>query len=168
MYLFLILLWCMTVVGRFGGPNPISRNSRFGGFNSRLGLRKFPVRMTTGIWSQGIDFARGFCGQMAREGAKSTKFPAQREKPGKLQEHLGRVAEEDLADGLVMGVAGLDLLRDGVDVAVAALEGAAGEDRIDAGGFVGPVGDCDGTGNRIGACKPRPRAVQDVDRRHLV
>ena len=111
----------MAVMGRFGGPSPISRNSQFGEVNSRLGLRKFPIRWTTGIWSQGLDLARHFCSQTAAEGGKSKKFPAQREKPGNLQEHLGRVAEEDLADGLVMGVARLDLLRDGMDVAEAAL-----------------------------------------------
>jgi hypothetical protein len=95
MYLFLILLWYMAIMGRFGGPNPISRNSRFGESNSRLGVRKFPIRGTTGIWSQGIDLAYSFLGQPASEGAKSTKFPSQREKPGNLQEHLGRVLAED-------------------------------------------------------------------------
>src|SRR5260370_37268232 len=68
--------------------------------------------------------------------------------------NLWRVAEEDLAYGFVMGVARLDLLREGVDVAEAALEGAAGEDRVDAGGLVGPVGDCDGAGHRVGAGEP--------------
>jgi hypothetical protein len=48
-----------------------------------------------------------------------------------------------------MGVAGLDLLREGVDVAEAALQGAAGEDRVDAGGLVGPVGDRDGVGDGL-------------------
>ena len=57
------------------------------------------------------------------------------------EKHFGWVAEKDLADGFVMRVARLDLLRDGVDVAEAALKWAAGEDRIDAGGFVGPIGD---------------------------
>jgi hypothetical protein len=61
-----------------------------------------------------------------------------------LEEHLGRLAEEDLADGFVMGVARLDLLGQCVDVAEAPLERAAGEDRVDAGGFVGPVGNRDG------------------------
>jgi hypothetical protein len=61
----------------------------------------------------------------------------------------GGVAEEDLADGFVMGVAGLDLLQEGVDVAEAALGGAAGKDRVDAGGLVGRVGDCDGAGDRV-------------------
>ena len=56
-----------------------------------------------------------------------------------------------MADGFVMGVAGLDLLREGVDVAEAALEGAAGEDRVDAGGLVGPVGDRNSAGRGIGS-----------------
>jgi hypothetical protein len=89
MYLFLILLLYTPVLGRFGGPNPISRNSRFGGFNSRLGLRKFPVRMTTGIRPQGLDFARVFCGLTAAGGAKSRKFPAPREKPGTYRNTSG-------------------------------------------------------------------------------
>jgi hypothetical protein len=69
-----------------------------------------------------------------------------------------------LADGFVVGVVGLDLLGDGVDVAEAALEGAAGEDRVDAGGLVGPVGDRDGARNSIEARETRPGAVRDVER----
>ena len=57
-----------------------------------------------------------------------------------LQKHLGWVAEEDLADGFVMGVARLDLLGEGVDIAEAALERAAGEDRVDTGGITGVEG----------------------------
>jgi hypothetical protein len=62
-----------------------------------------------------------------------------------------------------MGVAGLDLLREGVDVAEAALEGAAGEDRVDAGGLVGPVGDCHGAGDRIGAGEVGSGGGRDID-----
>src|SRR5205807_5898516 len=80
-----------------------------------------------------------------------------------LKEHLGWVAEENLADGFVMGVARLDLLREGVDVAEAALEGAAGEDRINAGGLVGSVGDRDGAGDRVGAGEAGAGAGGDVD-----
>jgi hypothetical protein len=57
-----------------------------------------------------------------------------------LQKDLRRVPEEDLTDGFVMGVARLDLLRNGVDVAEAGLERVAGEDRVNAGGLVGGVG----------------------------
>ena len=63
-----------------------------------------------------------------------------------------------------MRVARLDLLGDGVDVAEAALEGAAGEDRVDAGGLVDGVGDRDGAGDRMGAGETRPGAVRDVER----
>src|SRR5437868_3878613 len=80
-----------------------------------------------------------------------------------LKEHLGRVAEENLADGFVMGVARLDLLGEGVDVAEAALEGAAGEDRFNAGGLVGSVGDRDGAGDRVGAGEAGAGAGGDVD-----
>jgi hypothetical protein len=37
-----------------------SRHSRFGVFNSRLGLQKFPVRVATGIGLQPIDWASRF------------------------------------------------------------------------------------------------------------
>src|SRR5260370_36041322 len=78
--------------------------------------------------------------------------------------NLWRVAEEDLAYGFVMGVPGLDLLGEGVDVAEAALEGSAGEDRVDAGGLVGPVGDGDGAGDRVGAGEAGPGAAGDGGR----
>src|SRR5215469_14338193 len=142
MCLYLIVLLCTPVLGRFGGPNPISRNSRFGGFNSRLGLRKFPIRATAGIWSQSLEIPRFSWGQTAAKEAKSQNRPYRREKTGNLQEHLRRGAEKHLPDGLVMGVARLDLLRDGVDVAEAALERAAGKDRVDPSSLVSPVGDC--------------------------
>src|ERR1700745_151832 len=89
MYFLLIFLWCMDVLRRFGRWNPISRHFRFGGFNSRLGLRKFPVRMTTRIRPQGLDFARVFYGLTAAGGAKSRKFPAPREKPGTYRNTSG-------------------------------------------------------------------------------
>src|SRR2546423_9576376 len=82
----------------------------------------------------------------------------------RLQEHLWRVAEEDLAAGFVMGVAGLDLLRQCVDIAEAALEGAAGEDRVDAGGFVSPVGDSNGAGDRVRSGEAGAGAVRGIDR----
>ena len=44
-----------------------------------------------------------------------------------LKKHLRRLAEQHLADGFVMGVAGLDLLREGVDIAEVALEGVPGK-----------------------------------------
>ena len=50
-------------------------------------------------------------------------------------------AEEVLADGLEMRAAALQLLRHRVDVAEAALEGAALEDRGGAGGVIGGVRD---------------------------
>ena len=56
-----------------------------------------------------------------------------------------------MADGFIMRVARLDLLRQVVDVAEAALEGVAGEDRVDAGGLVGPVGDRNSAGRGIGS-----------------
>ena len=69
-----------------------------------------------------------------------------------------------MADGFVMGIERLDLLREGVDVAEAALEGTAGEDRIDAGGLVGAVGDRDCAGDRVGAGEARAGAVRNLDR----
>ena len=56
--------------------------------------------------------------------------------PGEpLQKHFGRLTEQHLTDGFVIRVARLDLLGDGVDVAEAALEGTAREDRVDAVGL---------------------------------
>src|SRR5438270_3461551 len=81
-----------------------------------------------------------------------------------LKKHLGGVDEEGFADGFVMRVCAFDLLREGVDVAEAALEGAAGEDRVDAGGLVGAVGEYDGAGDGVGAGEAGSGAVGDFDR----
>jgi hypothetical protein len=43
-------------------------------------------------------------------------------------------------------------------------KGAAGEDHVDAGGLVGPVGDCGGSDDRVGAGEAGAGAVGDVDR----
>jgi len=87
-------------------------------------------------------------------------------KPGRaLEKHLGRVAEQHLADRLVVGIARLDLLREGVDVAEAALEGAPGEDCVNPCRLVGVVGDRDGAGYRMRAGEACAGAVGDVDRR---
>jgi len=75
MCLLLFLIRCLAVVRN-------SRNSRFGGFNSRLGRFEFPFTTATGIGSQEIDFVQIFRGQTAALSGKSAKFPAQREKPG--------------------------------------------------------------------------------------
>jgi hypothetical protein len=83
MYLFLILLGCAAVTEACGGPTIvgyISRNSRFGGFNSRLDRQKFPFGPATGIGLQDVDWACGFHGQTALLGAKTMNFPLQREK----------------------------------------------------------------------------------------
>jgi len=59
-----------------------SRNSRFGGINSRLGPQKFPIGVATVICSQAFEFASVLLGEMAVWRRESKKFPAQREKPG--------------------------------------------------------------------------------------
>jgi hypothetical protein len=74
-----------------------------------------------------------------------------------LEKHLGGIAEQHLANSLVMGVARLDLLREGVDVSEAPLERAPWEDRVDPGRLIGVVGDRDRTCYRIGAGESRPR-----------
>jgi len=83
MVLLLVFFWCLTVVRR--GASILPDNSRLAGFNSRLDRREFPVRAATGIPWQGLDFLRSFCGETAVGTGKSTKFPAQREKPGTLE-----------------------------------------------------------------------------------
>src|SRR5271156_5317850 len=63
-----------------------------------------------------------------------------------------------------MRVARLDLLRHCMDVAETALERAPGEDRVDTGGLVGPVGDGEGVRYRMRAGEACTGAVRDVDR----
>src|SRR6516162_4560025 len=85
----LFLLWCSAVLRRCRTYN--SRNSRFGGINSRLGRCKFPVGATTGIGPQGVDLPCRFRGQTALPTGKSKKFPVQRETSGiSLGEPAGR------------------------------------------------------------------------------
>jgi hypothetical protein len=79
MGLLLFLFWRSAVEG---AANLLSRNSRFGGFNSRLGRFEFPVRSATGIGWQRLDLPYRFRGQTALEWGKSVKFPVQREKTG--------------------------------------------------------------------------------------
>src|SRR6516162_1087365 len=86
MLLLRFLFWRLAVVRN-------SRNSRFGAFNSRLGRFKFPVRVATVIRSQGLDLAQRFCCRAAVQSGKSTKFPAQREKPGISSVAAGRLVE---------------------------------------------------------------------------
>jgi hypothetical protein len=75
MLLVLILFWRRSVQGLRGWPNIFPFISLLGRFNSRLGLFKFPFSRATGIGSQGIDLARGFCGRMAVSEGRSTIFP---------------------------------------------------------------------------------------------
>jgi hypothetical protein len=83
-----------------------------------------------------------------------------------LKKHLGRHAEQDLPDRLEMGAACLDLLRERVHVAEAALERAAREDRVDARSLVGQV--CHLGRDRVGAGEPHAGPIGDIDRRHVV
>ena len=56
-----------------------------------------------------------------------------------------------MADGFIMRVERLDLLRQVVYVEEAALDGVAGGDRVDDGGLVGPGGDRNSAGRGIGS-----------------
>ena len=67
-----------------------------------------------------------------------------------------------------MGGAGLDLLRERVHVAEAALERAAREDRVDAGCLVGEVRHLGRALDRVGAGEPHAGPIGYLDRRHLV
>jgi hypothetical protein len=62
-------------------------NSRFGGFNSRLGVSEFPFRAITGIGAQAIDLAHHSGRLNGGNRVKSKKFPFPREKPGILRLH---------------------------------------------------------------------------------
>jgi len=91
MWLFAVLSWYWAVVGLGGALNILganSHNSRFGGFNSRLGQRKFPVRAATGIGLQDLDLARRFYGRTALRWANRRNFPLEREKPGVCERAL--------------------------------------------------------------------------------
>src|SRR5262245_59377419 len=68
-----------------------------------------------------------------------------------LKKYLGRHAEQDLPDLFEVGATRLDLLRERVHVAKAALERAAREDRVDAGCLVGEVCHLDRSLDRVGA-----------------
>src|SRR5216683_3406852 len=85
-----------------------------------------------------------------------------------LKKHLGRHAEQDLPDRLEMSAACLDLLRERVHVAEAALERAAWEDRVDAGSLVGEVCYLGRALDRVGASEPHAGPVGYLDRRHFV
>src|SRR5438309_408601 len=82
MCLFLILSWCWALIVSRRGPYLLRHNSRFGEFSSRFGGCEFPVHTATGIFRQGLEFARRFSSQTAVVGRKSTKLPVRREKPG--------------------------------------------------------------------------------------
>src|ERR1700730_18489413 len=75
MGLVLILCWCSAVVGRWGGPNILPDNPRFGAFISRFGRREFPVYSATGISLHGVDLSYRFHDERAGIPEKSTKFP---------------------------------------------------------------------------------------------
>src|SRR6202011_2996180 len=80
-----------------------------------------------------------------------------------LKKHLWRHAEQDLPDRLEMGAASLDLLRERVHVAEAALERAAREDRVDARCLVGEVRHLGRALDRVGAGEPHAGPIGHLD-----
>ena len=81
MCFFLVLFWCSAIVDDAEVRTVFAAIPRFDDFNSRFGGREFPVRFTTGIRAQGLDFLNYFCSQTTVAWGKSTKFPFRREKP---------------------------------------------------------------------------------------
>jgi Dehydratase family len=81
---------------------------------------------------------------------------------------LGRDVEQDLPDRLEMSAACLDLLRERVHVAEAALERAVREDRVDACSLVSEVCHLGRRLDGVGAGEPHASPVGDLDRRHTV
>src|SRR3982074_3979144 len=73
---------------------------------------------------------------------------------------VGIAVQHHAADGLEMRLARLDLLRQRMDVAEAALERRAEEDRPSAGGLVEPVGCLLGDMDGLRAAQPPPGAVR--------
>ena len=90
--------------------------------------------------------------------------PDRRAETSLLEEYFGRVAEQHLADGLIMRVARLDLLGEGVDIAKPTLERAPRKDRVDPRGLVSVVGNRNGVRNRVRAGKPGSCTLGDGDR----
>src|SRR5258708_15908695 len=72
---------------------------------------------------------------------------------------FGTVAQDRLADVFIMGVAGLDLLRDGVHVAKAAFELVGAEYGGGARHVIGGIDHPDRLMNRPGRCEPERYAV---------
>src|SRR6516162_5677592 len=72
----------LGIVRLCGGASGNSRNSRFGGINSRFGCSKFPFSCATGIRSQDLDWARCLQCQNGTYWEQSKKIPVQREKSG--------------------------------------------------------------------------------------
>jgi hypothetical protein len=97
MSLFLLLLWYSAVLRRGTAGN--SRNSRFCGFNSRLGQSKFPIRRATGIHWQAIDSLSHFRSAPVAEPGKSTKFPVTFPSDGNLRLFQPRAIAVDMIGG---------------------------------------------------------------------
>ena len=76
MCLFLGILSCLAALRSniFGGN---SRNSQFGGFNSRLGQQKFPIRVATGTCSNPLNWLTDFVAK-----GESAKYPVSMGKAG--------------------------------------------------------------------------------------
>src|SRR5258708_13534141 len=81
---------------------------------------------------------------------------------------LGWHAEQDLPDRLEMSAACLDLVRERVHIAEAALERAAREDRVDARSLVGEVYHLGRPLDRVGAGEPHAGPIGYLDRRRIV
>src|SRR5262249_33847717 len=80
------------------------------------------------------------------------------------KERCRRLPQRGLPNHLEMGAARLDLLRQGVDVAEAALEPTARENRIHSGSPVGEISYFNGSMDGVNAGKPHTRAVRQADR----
>src|SRR6516162_3593414 len=87
MGLLLVLLWCSASRWEVIADN--SRSSQFGGFNSRFGRQKFPVRHATGIGLQAYDLACSSHDRRPAVSGKSMNFPFEREKPRIDRPHRG-------------------------------------------------------------------------------
>ena len=62
-----------------------------------------------------------------------------------------------------MGISGLDLPGEGVDIAKAPLERPAGEDGVDTGLFVNPIRNLDGAVNSIARGQAGFHPVEEID-----
>jgi hypothetical protein len=107
MCLFPILFRHLTALGHAGTKMLLPSNSRFGGFNSRLGRGEVPFRIAAGIRPQHLDSACGLWEQtdLFQRKAKNSRFDGNYREldlpapPRGLSSQLGQFSSEPMRGG---------------------------------------------------------------------